>query len=51
MRKTGQQRARTPLKNEGDLDVRKSRHGKEKEDVLDERQSEEQAESKEASRE
>ncbi len=51
LRKTGQQRARTPLKNEGDLDVRKSRHGKEKEDVLDERQSEEQAESKEASRE
>ena len=44
LREAGQRRARTPLKGEGGLDVKKSRHGKEREDVLDERSSEEQAE-------
>ena len=42
----GQRRARTPLKSDGGLDVKKSRNGKEREHVLDERLSEEQAESK-----
>ena len=50
LRETGQRRAKTPLKNEEDMDVKKPRHGKEKEDVLDERQSEEGFESKEEPR-
>lgn len=41
-RGTASPRARTPMKSEGGLDVRKSRHGKGREDALDERQSEEQ---------
>ena len=49
LREAGQRRAKTPLKSEGGLDVKKPRHGKGKEEVLDERQSEEQAESKEQS--
>lgn len=47
LRETGQRRARTPLNSEGGLDIKKSRHGREREDVLDERQSEEQEEAKE----
>lgn len=47
LRENGQRRARTPMKTEGGLDVKKSRHGKEREDALNERESEEQAESRE----
>lgn len=51
LRETGHRRARTPLNGDGCLNIKKSRHGKEREDLLDERLSEEQAESKEELRE
>ncbi len=51
LREAGQRRARTPLSGEGALNIKRSRHGKEREDLLDERLSEEQAESKEKLRE
>ena len=50
LRDAGQRRAKTPSNNEGALQVKKARYGKEKEEVLEERQSEEQAESKIKSR-
>ena len=46
LRNNEPRRTRTPLKSEGALDVQKTRNGKEREDVLDERQSEEQYESR-----
>jgi len=51
LRETGQRRARTPLNTEQGLDIKKSRHGNVREDVLGERQSEEQVVSKEEWRE
>lgn len=42
LRESGMQRARTPMNAEGGLDIRKPRHGKEREDVLNERESEDQ---------
>ena len=44
LRESSQRRARTPMRGDGGLEIKKSRHGKEKEDVLNERESEEQAE-------
>lgn len=42
LRESGMQRARTPMNADGGLDIRKQRHGKEREDVLNERESEDQ---------
>ena len=46
LRESGQRRARTPMMSEGPLDVKKSRNGKERTDVLNERGSEEQIETR-----
>ena len=50
LRDSEQRRAKFPGRNEGGLEVKKSRQGKEKEDVLDERHSEDQVQSKTESR-
>ena len=42
LRESSMRRARTPMNGDSGLDVKKSRHGKERADVLDERDSEEQ---------
>ena len=50
LKESSQSRANTPLRDGGTLDVRKTRHGKEREAVLNERQSEEHADPKEDAR-
>ncbi|KAL6721888.1 hypothetical protein ACLMJK_000993 [Lecanora helva] len=51
VREVGQRKAKMPLQGEGGgLDIKKSRHGKEREEVLDERRSEEQIGSKQDAR-